>query len=65
MICCSLVYLLASVVLASVFRQFKLRPAGTDSSCTDPNYDGFVVMPTKEEIWAVIATGSENVEVVG
>ena len=61
----SLVFLLTSVLLATLFREFKLRYAGTGSACGDPNYDGFVAMPTKEEIWAEIVTGSDEVEVIG
>jgi len=66
-LCFSLVYLLTSVVLATLFREFKLRSTGADSTCGDPNYDGLVAMPTKEELWTVIVTGSDDadVEVIG
>ena len=53
-------------MVASLFREVKLRLAGTGSVCDDLNYDGFVVMPTKEEIWAVVSNDvvKTNVEEV-
>ena len=58
-------YLLASVVLAAIFRDAEVNLAGSDIKYSEASYDGLAVMPTKEELWVSINNSEKEVETIG
>nr|XP_002120646.1 cytochrome P450 20A1 [Ciona intestinalis] len=60
----SLVYLLVSITVASLFRTLRISLAGKEVDPQSANYESFVALPSTEEVWVTVG-GKLDVETVG